>query len=685
MEFISKKRLIYFLIPLIFSIHSAGCRSLSNLHQNEKASAHWTDADDDFHQAQMARRAEVLRMLSADDRQIRERAAIELLSMGDKHSLDVLKEKLTGPADPEIKVDIINAIAFRADRRCFDYVLNALSDPHSQVRTAAADALSNFSKPHEIEAVIEYIEAADLAADDLQAIYETFGKGLFVKATPILIDGLDNENASVKETAWESLRKIWDRDLPPSVEEWKEFWHINRHRSRAEILEERLRATQVSLNALRHRVRDVERELGELAALAMSDKRRNAKDLFGYLDSDKTRVMEFAAFSVSNMSKDDLSEINLDNRELYIKLRNIFRSSDTEIVKYIARILDKLEGRHRNDLLIEALDQQQPAAVIRDAISAIKEPPSEKIVGKLEELIRHSTPRVREAAANALSKSTKESSIAALRNALKDDEANVRWFAVESLRKQDAKSALPDIIELLQNDPSPLVREICATTLAQFVQPASFPALRQALQDESRRVRDQALRALTALAKSNPDRTLTIGKALIENSFFDEAISIIDFAIEESEVYENGEELLKQATELKFLLADKLFTVKKFSRAKEVYSELVSLDEYAELSRKKIISVHIALEEYDKIIDQFADWFEDEIDDDIILLQEGLDCVRKLIEAEIETVAIELAEFLNSVAMDRELETDEIDSVLKKLKNEIEENSHREDTNEERN
>ncbi len=631
-------------IPAFFP-YLAGC----GIQQRRPDAEMPVSESEEFRQQQLARRAEALRRLSSADRQVRERAAIELLSMGDEGSLNAITEKLAGPTDPEIKVDILNAISFRADRRCFDSVLRALSDPHVRVREAAAAALANFSKPDEIRAIIEYAESPELSNRDRERIYMTMGDGIFVSATPVLIEGLKSENAEVREAAWQSLRRIWDRNLSPSPQPWIELWEINRLRSREEILEERLRAAEADLGAVRQRIRDLERELNEFSEIAMSDRRRSPRALTESLAADNPRIMEYAAYTLSNLSREDLKDLDLDDRDIYINLRNAVREGSPRVAAYIAGLIEKLEGAYRDELILDAF-QHPSADAVAAAIAAVREQPVEAVVNGLEELLRHPSAKVRETAANALSRSTAESTVAALRSALKDEEANVRWFAVESLRKLNATRAVPDLAELLEGDPSPLVREIAATTLGQMLQPAAFPSLRRALQDESRRVREQAARALTALAVNNPERILSVGEALIGDGFLTEAKRLMENASENPE-YSDSAEVIGQIRSLRIKLADGFREQENYSEAAGLYAGLLQSPDHMSEARRKLILCYIAAGDYARLLDDYRQWLQtDNIPLRVELLEEGVAVLENLHGSGVREETSMLADILESSA-----------------------------------
>ncbi len=616
---------------------------------------------------QQARQAEAMRRLSSDDRRVRERAALELLSMGDERSLSVIKEVLSGPADPEAKVDILHAISFRADRRCFDIALKALRDPDQRVNEAAAAALANFTRPGEIESIIEYAQSPELDEQDRELIFRTMGDGLFVVATPILVEGLKSEHAATREAAWQSLRRIWDRDLPPSPEPWLEWWELNLHRSREEILEERLKAAEINLNAVRQRMRELERGLTEFSELAMSDRHKSPLAMVEALRGENLRVREYAAFTLSRMSRDELKELDLDDRDIYTALRDALLQGTQKVAVYIAGIIERLDGAFREELILDAL-QIQAAEPVKAAISAVRDNPAPAVVNSLEELLRHHDAGVREAAANALGKSTQESTVAALRNALKDEKDNVRWFAIESLRKLNATRALPDLTELLEKDPSPTVRNIAAMTLGQFSQPAAFPALRRALQDENRLVREQAAKALAALAAGSPERTLSIGEALVESGFLTDAKRVMDHAAEKAADDETTE-ILPQIDSLKMKIADGLVRQERYADAAALYSQLLEIPEHAEEARHKLLDAYIASGNYEKLLENYAQRLQ--TDDPALLnrtLEDGVLTAERLNELGQKETASILTAMLTNAAGEIDPPPDNLLERLESLK-----------------
>ncbi len=603
---------------------------------------------------QLARRSELLRLLFSDNRQARQRAALELLAMGDERSLQVVEDALAGPADSEVKGDILHAISFRGDRRCFELVLKSIQSPHEKVREAAAAALANYSRAEEIDAIIEYASSAELEGAQLKLIYRTMGEGIFVRATPLLIKGLESDSTEIKEAALESLRLIWDRNLPASRQAWGRLWEDNRHRSRSEIIEERLKVAESGLKAVRGRLADMERELEEFAGIVMSEEPQRPAALVEALSGYNTRVAEYAAFRLNRMPEERLQDLNLDDRSLYENLREAIRGGSAPVDVYIAGIVGKLQGKHREDLLLDALNSDS-AEVLRATIPAVRESPRPVVVSSLESLLQHANSGVREAAANALSRSGEESSIAALKSALKDEEANVRWFAVESLRKLEASSTVPVLVELLENDPSPLVREISASTLGEFGQPAAFPALRRALEDDNRRVRNQVARALAVLAEKNPGRILAIGEALLGHGLTENVKNVVEKGKEKAQATESAE-IIEQVRTLKRKLAEKFLELERYSDAAELYSKLLeeSGPEESKLAaelRGELSKAYILAEMGEKLVDDYRQWLDTEDEGRRTeLIREALPILKDLHSAEMYAVSSALAEALKTAA-----------------------------------
>ena len=428
------------------------------------------------------------RIHSVDARE-RRQAAIVLLSMDKERARRAVLQNLSGSHDPAVRISMIDAIVFCQDHKSFEAVLEHLNDPDDAVRDAAVCALAHFTRPEEVKAMEKLLRKDSTTPRQSQLLFRALGEGLAFRAVPVLVAGLRSDSEQVKAAAGEALRRISRRDLPPDAKRWNEWWEANKHKSREDILEEHIRARSRHLDAKNAALADLQREYEQLLALVKSPASGRAKLLLDALESPYQRIKEYAALTLSALPKDQLVSLSLDSTDTYEKLRKAFEDTSVEVRRDCVRAAVQLKGRYREDLIAKALNDKEPQ-VLLPAVNAVEKGLSTAVLNRLMELLDDEKhPAVRESAANALGKLGSAQAVGALIARLDDQEENVRWFAVESLRKLSAKNAVPKLTDLLLKDESSRVREVTAIALGDLGQPGAVPALRKALKDENERVR----------------------------------------------------------------------------------------------------------------------------------------------------------------------------------------------------
>ncbi len=561
-------------------------------------------AEQEMSAEQIALFASAERELDSADSNSRQNAAVALLSMSHARALAVVLERMKGSPRPEVRVSMIEAAEFCADHRCFDAVLGAVKDPDDSVKQAAASALSRFRKPSQREAVMK-LALEDSATPRQQALlFDTMGRGFFLQATPVLLKGLESRHPDVREAAWRALMEISARDFPPQPDRWQQWWQENRHKHSEDILQDRLRALKLELQLSNRRSEELKEQFDELLALVRSPASSVPGLLFKALSSRHAGIRDYAAFRLASLEPAELAAVSLDDRETYEALRAALRDPAAEVRENVVQLVVNLKGEFRSPLLLDALQDDSPAVLVKAMEAASKElgeAAVERIVGALSD----PHPEVREAAANALGKLGSEKAVTALLDVLADKEEDVRWFAVESLRKLEATRAVPQLCELVQKDLSPRVREIACGALAELGQPAAVPALRKALEDENERVRARAVAALQMLARDDFDRMMIIADLLTEHGHAAAARETLRRAIADFGTQPQFDARLLAARRK---LAEVLKAEKDFLAAADVYQELEKLTGGERKVRDELVHCLLAAEEGGRIVALMREW-----------------------------------------------------------------------------
>jgi HEAT repeat protein len=575
---------------------------------------------------ELTRYSRAERLLDSSRSEVRQNAAMQLIGMDNERALEAVCRRIRS-GDPEVRVDMIKAASLAVEHRCFDEILGAVQAPNGRVREAAASALSRFSRPQEVARIMQFMSAEDTSAQARELLITAVGEGLFLEVTPVLLKALQSEQDPVRQAALKSLRQVSGRDFGPDLARWQQWWQTNKHREREEILEERLWVLRDELETVREEKRRLAAQLEDFSNLVRSAGPATPKPLLQGLLNPHERVRSYAAFRLASLSKQEKEVISLDDRETYEILREALQQGKPTVRQDVVELVASLQGQYRSALLLDALEDDNPG-VLTTAIEALNGQVSDAAVQRLERALDSPHAPVREAAANALGRTGARGATSALIDALDDAEENVRWFAVESLRKLKAEEATPQLCVLLQNDPSPRVREICATALGELGQPAAVPCLRKALRDENERVRQRAVSSLKSLAGDGFERVMIIAEALDERGFEDDAADVLREAIDR---YADDEQYAQQVRAARRALARVLKGQDKFLEAAAIYATMEGQDGGDPEIRQQLVDCWIRGGEPQRVVGAVEEWVDVESEDALRrALQEGIQVVQRL-------------------------------------------------------
>lgn len=494
---------------------------------------------------QRSRYAQSEARLRSPDPAVRRQAAIALLSMDYAPALGTILENMRNAQDPAVRISTIQAAAFCEEHRAFQTVLAAIGDPSPRVQREAAIALTRFTQPEEVDAMMALIDRPTTTSRQRQLLLSAFGEALAIRAVPVLLAALRDGDEAARIAALEALRKISRRPLLRELDQWEQWWAANSHRTREDVLAEHLQAFSHELRVRTEELNEQMDEQQELMKLVSAVQSETPKMLLDGLASRHGSVRLYSSSRLAALPGEKLSGLKVEEKS-YAVLKGALADDSAQVRRNVIRFVVGMENDYRDELVRKALGDEDPA-VLTTAIEAVRAGTGPEAVESLEALLiesRHA--QVREAAAIALGKVGSQRSVPILVAGLDDAEENVRWFAVEGLRKLGATQAVPRISELLEKDGSAQVREIAASTLGELGQPAGVPALRAALDDRSERVRQKAEAALLALATDNYERMMVIADSLQEQDLFEAAAQVLTRVIEQFGQAEDMESRLMQ-------------------------------------------------------------------------------------------------------------------------------------------
>jgi len=620
---------------------AAGCGAPQRGEQPTGLEQHAMSVDE------LKRYSEAEGLLSSPDLQTREKAAVALLSMDSPRAVEAVLTQLRKATDPQVKVSIINAVAFVGDRRCFQALLGAVKDPDPEAREAAAQALGRFSRPAEIDAIVALVSSPDTPPPDQAFLLRAMGDGMFVRATPALLKGLESPSADVREAAWYALKVISGRKYEPEPSRWVLWWEANRKTAREEILERRTKDLKMELAAGIGRIEEAEAQADELSELAKAAPQGAPGLLLKALGSRHERVRECAALRLAADEPRDQVTPDLDDREVHSILRRALEDDLVSVRLAALGLISRSRSAARDRLLLVALRDQNPAVLVK-AIEATTPDMGEPAVTLILAALASPHQEVREAAANALGKMGSARAGQPLVDVLKDEEENVRWYAVESLRKLGAVRAVPELCSLLRSDESARVREIVATTLGELDQPAAVPALKEALDDPVERVQVRAVEALQMLARDDFDRMLIIAEALAQRGHNRAARDVLGKVIED---FGGQARFQTRLMEVRGKLAEALVALNDPGAAAEVYAQMESLSGGDPAIRSKLVQCWIAAGQTSQVVEAAKGWLAGAGDNGLgRAVKSGCEAARQLLSAGHVSLAAQLLAPLQEAA-----------------------------------
>jgi len=538
---------------------------------------------------QQARFLQAEAQLRSPDAEGRQQAAVALLSMDYQPALQAVLDAMEHAEDPAVRISMVRAAAFCRAHPCFEAVLSAIGAPQPDVRAEAALALSRFTEAGEVDAMMARAAAPATPSSQKQLLYGALGEGLAIRAVPVLLAGLQDEDPGSRVAAWEALRKIARRQLPLDVEQWRQWWSVNSSRTREDVLEEHYRGLAYELAARTAQVNDLVSQHNELLNLVSSPEAQTPKALLAALGSAHASVRQYSARRLAALDPQAVKGLKPDDRDCAV-LRNALGDESPQVRQDVVKFVVRLEADCRDELVRKALDDEDPV-VLTTALEAVRPGIGPDGVERLERLLSGSrSGEVREAAANALGKLGSQKSLPVLMAALDDPEENVRWFAVEGLHKLGAAQAVPRISEMLEKDASARVREIAADTLGDLGQPAGVPALLAALDDRSDRVREKAVSSLLDVATGSSDRMIVIAGGLSKKGLRDAAETVLTRVVEQ---YGNAEEMKSRLPDVYEQLAAVQKGQNEFSAAAGTYEKLDALTGGSPAVRRELVKCWI--------------------------------------------------------------------------------------------
>lgn len=335
-------------------------------------------------------------------------------------------------------------------------VIENLSHANAEVQAAAAFALRYAREPVAEAELLKALEHPQMAVK-VAAIF-TLGEWNYAPAVPALLPHLTSPTPVLRSRVAEALRKIGD----------------------AAAVEGLYAALETEENL------KVALRLAE-ALLALQDAR-----VIPVL----TAALAYDEAEIRNRAVEIM--VSYPHVEMVSALLDLLKEDDQVARAAAVYVLGKVGGLDVPALLAALVS---PVRAMRSGVSkavgelgpALAQP---EVLAALMQGLQDEDHRVRTRAAQALGKLEAVDAIPALEQCLlKDSARRVRWRAAEALRVLDARTAQSAFIAAM-TDAYSSVRLECIRALASWKVSESIPHIAEALQDEIRRVRRAAAKAL---------------------------------------------------------------------------------------------------------------------------------------------------------------------------------------------
>lgn len=621
----------WILIFLLLFSTGTGCLTI----KQQKETVSLADKENDIHSNIKKLFKQWKNKLYANDPNIQTAAAVSLLGLGYPNALtlliDILKEaKGIEAADimegkGEICISVLKAFGFIGDDSAMDEIIALLDSENERIRTTATETLGNL-KTLKAQKIMTYeLLNPQRSLTSRVLIADALGNVRDRDSVQPLINLLESTESDLQTAAHNALMKITKQSIGKEVGQWKEWWDLNKGKSREEWLEDIVEKLEDDIKQLEAENGSLNKEIAQksISLLELTSDNVNMKP---FLEAIKSNYPEVKIFAVDKLSKiktpevlDIFLELLLDKKpEVRIivaralgemgdkkavpALLGIINDKDVNVQIEVVKALGRLAAPEAVDAVIPLLDAKD-INIVKASIETLGQIGDQKAAGYLMQFLLNNDPSIRESTAVALGKIKDPRSVVHLISALSDKEEKVRWYAADSLGKLKTGEAVEPLIKLL-SDTSARVRESAATSLGQIGSEKAVEYLIKMLDDPDQRVKEQAAEALLLIAGEKLDNLNNLSNIFFIKKDYNRTIKALEKQLDK---YNENEEAVWQA---RLRLAKSYISTGNWDKSINLYLKLVEhFPDDIEL-KKELLHALTELKHYDRSLELLSNWMK---------------------------------------------------------------------------
>jgi HEAT repeat protein len=486
-------------------------------------------------------------------------AALLLVQSESAKAVEFVREGLRRQDRPDVFQALAAAIRLHRDPRHVDTLLAALGSERSVQRQAAIETLARLCDAPLVQRLIKAIENPQTPLLVRQSAIAVLGQSLQKSCVSTLIALLAHESPLIRQSAADALEMLSGQRHGLDTARWQAWWQAHKDldekgwlRGRTAYFADQARRLQAEVQQAETHILQLHDLLyskvpaadrpSHLRSLAQSNypavRRQAITWIVELLPSAETAQQKLLTDGLLLLSDDGVEAVQrqavlalekVSDERAFVRLLELLQSSPEKGRAAAARSL----GRYRsaNSANQATLNQQAMSAlqkalndssllVVAEAAESLGDLGMPESAPLLAGLLRHSSERVRQAAARALELVAEPSILNELSAALEDPVASVRFNLVGAMGRVGSLPQLNDsqkrgllrrLEAVLVRDGDPGVRSRAATIIGDFGTATEIPILWQRVNaTEDSRVQLKAWTAMIDILSRSADLALVL-------------------------------------------------------------------------------------------------------------------------------------------------------------------------------
>ena len=569
--------------------------------------------------------------LYSKDPNIQTAAAVSLLNLEYYAAFDFLINILNEARKKTMTIAVLKAFGFAGDDRALMQAMILLDNKDEKISFTAAETLGKLNSYKSIRLMTANLMDTERSDQSRILIAKALGDVRNKDSVEHLIDLLKSENEELQTAANSALVKITKQPIGKDVASWKEWWELNKLKSREEWLEDIVDTFEDNIKTVNRENEILDKKIARksIELLKVHAKSGNSINLF--LDAAKSKYPEVKIYAAKRLAKkqppeakDIFSELLLDenlnvriiaakalgslaDKSILSPLLDAINDENTEVQVAAIKALGRIEMPQAVEALKSLLNHNE-IEIVKASVASLGQIGISKDIEKVIPLLTHKDPAVREEVTIALGKHKNDRYVAPLINALSDNTERVRWYAADSLGKQESKAAVLPLIRLL-SDGSARVRESATTSLGVIGDKSAINHLTRMLDDTDIRVTKQASEALLVIAGDDPQALNRLSEIFFAKKNYDRAINVIEKQLVR---YNENEEALWDS---KKKMAKALALTENWEKASNLYTILIDHFTNDVNLKDELINCLLEMNQYEMALDHVSTWTDGNLND----------------------------------------------------------------------